>query len=251
MILDGDALSLLENLANRAGVSPSERLDEIIKDEYYRITRVVPQESSIDPYWHDNRNVESFDFCGNTIYRAYNMISRHHMDNLLDDIDDEFRVSKNKWDRSVEATNELPHRKLRHYTSWYVFFSMVKKHLHNYAEITNNPNIKNYQVQSYWAKRMKGTNSEDYRNELDITYRNSHSHDNFDLGMIYYLNNPSRMYGTLIENEDREIILPGDENSLLIHHSHINHQPVMPPKVIANKYYRCVIVVVFMDPSKK
>ena len=101
MILDGDALSLLENLANRAGVSPSERLDEIIKDEYYRITRVVPQESSIDPYWHDNRNVESFDFCGNTIYRAYNMISRHHMDNLLDDIDDEFRVSKNKWDRSV------------------------------------------------------------------------------------------------------------------------------------------------------
>ena len=58
------------------------------------------------------------------------------------------------------------------------------------------------------------------------------------------------MFGTLIENEDREIIIPGDENSLLIHHSDINHQPVMPPKQIANKYYRCVIVVDFMHPSK-
>ena len=36
------------------------------------------------------------------------------------------------------------------------------------------------------------------------------------------------MFGTLIENKDREIIIPGDENSLLIHHSDINHQPVMP-----------------------
>ena len=86
------------------------------------------------------------------------MLSRHHMDYLLDDIDDELRTSKDKWDRSVEATNELPHRKLMHYTSWYVFFSMVKKHLHNYARITNNPRVKEYKVQSYWAKRMKGTN---------------------------------------------------------------------------------------------
>ena len=250
MILDGELLDLLEKLAIKAGVSPSERLDEIIKDEYYRINRVVPQQITTDPYWKDNRDVEYFDFCGNTIYRAYNMLSRHHMDYLLDDIDDELRTSKDKWDRSVEATNELPHRKLIHYTSWYVFFSMVKKHLHNYARITNNPRVKEYKVQSYWAKRMKGTNPEDYKNELDINYRNSHSHENFDLGMIYYLNNPSRMFGTLIENKDREIIIPGDENSLLIHHSHINHQPVMPPKQIANKYYRCVIVVDFMHPSK-
>ena len=33
MILDGEVLDLLEKLANKAGVSPSERLDEIIKDD--------------------------------------------------------------------------------------------------------------------------------------------------------------------------------------------------------------------------
>lgn len=178
------------------------------------------------------------------------MLTRYHMDRLLDEIDDELRVCEDKWDRSVEATNQLSKRKLIYKSSWYTFFRLVKKHLYNYAEITKDPKVKEYKVQSYWAKRMKGTNPEDYNNELYINYRNSHSHENFDLGMIYYLNNPSRIYGTLIENGDREIIIPGDENSLLIHHSHINHQPVMPPPTIANKYYRCVIVVDFMHPSK-
>jgi len=44
---------------------------------------------------------------------------------------------------------------------------------------------------------MRGTTDENYGNELYINYGNSHSHDNFDLGMIYYLKNPSRIYGTL------------------------------------------------------
>jgi hypothetical protein len=248
--LTKDQEDLLNQLADKAGVSSRKRLDEIIRDEYYRSFRVVGPTGCEDPYWNDDRDFQYFNFCGNTIYRAYNMLTRYHMDNLLEEIDDELRVCEDKWDRSVEATNELSKRKLIHKTSWYTFFRLVKKHLYNYAEITKNPKVKEYKVQSYWAKRMKGTNPEDYNNELYINYRNTHSHENFDLGMIYYLNNPSRIYGTLIENGDREIIIPGDENSLLIHHSHINHQPVMPPPIVANKYYRCVIVVDFMHPSK-
>ena len=68
--------------------------------------------------------------------------------------------------------------------------------------------------------------------------------------MIYYLKNPSRIYGTLIENDDREIIIPGDENSLLIHQSNINHQPVNPEPLVAKDYYRCVLVVDFIAPYK-
>ena len=74
--------------------------------------------------------------------------------------------------------------------------------------------------------------------------------EHFDLGMIYYLKNPSRIYGTLIENDDREIIIPGDENSLLIHQSNVNHQPVNPEPVVAKDYYRCVLVVDFVAPYK-
>ena len=121
---------LLKQLADKSNTSVERRLDELIKDEYYRSFRVVEPTGCQDPYWDDNREFEYFDFCGNTIYRAYNMLSRHHMDNLLEEIDDELRVTDDKWDRSVEATNQLPKRKLWHRTSWMVFFSMVKKHLH-------------------------------------------------------------------------------------------------------------------------
>lgn len=201
-------------------------------------------------YPEDPRNVEHFDFCGNEIYRAYNLLSKYDMKNLLEEIDNELEVCEDKWDLSVEATNKLSQRKLWHKKSWTNFFKLVKKHLYNYSNIVSDPRIKEYKIQSYWAKRMRGTTQENYENELYINYGNSHSHDNFDLGMIYYLKNPSRIYGTLIENKDREIIIPGDENSLLIHHSHINHQPVMPPPVVAKEYYRCVIVVDFIHPSK-
>ena len=49
MILDGELLDLLEKLAIKAGVSPSERLDEIIKDEYYRINRICLLYTSPSP----------------------------------------------------------------------------------------------------------------------------------------------------------------------------------------------------------
>ena len=105
---------LLKQLADKSNTSVERRLDELIKDEYYRSFRVVEPTGCQDPYWDDNREFEYFDFCGNTIYRAYNMLSRHHMDNLLEEIDDELRVTDDKWDRSVEATNQLPKRKLWH-----------------------------------------------------------------------------------------------------------------------------------------
>ena len=97
---------------------------------------------------------------------------------------------------------------------------------------------------------MKGVTQKLYDNQLYINYGNTHKHEYFNLGMIYYLRNPSRIYGTLIENDDREIIIPGDENSLLIHHSDINHQPVNPEPLVAKNYYRCVLVIDFIDPLK-
>lgn len=201
-------------------------------------------------YPEDPRSFESFNFCGNVIYRAYNLLSDYDRNNLLCEIDNELSVNEDKWDRSVEATNMLSTRKLWYPVSWTNFFKVVRNHLNNYAKITNNPWFTELKIQSYWAKRMKGTTMENYERELYINYGNTHSHDYFDLGMIYYLQNPSRIYGTLIENNGREIIIPGDENSLLIHHSHINHQPVMPQPIIAEQKYRCVIVVDFMHPSK-
>ena len=243
---------MIDELSKRSRTTSSVRLDEIIRDEYIRTFRVFDDQNDTpidNEYWNDKRDVEHFDFVDQKIYRAYNLLTDKVLNDLEEDIDDELR-KPDKWDRSVEATNNLNKRKLWHKTSWFIFFSTIKKHLHNYSEIVGDPRVKDYKIASYWAKRMKGTNDRDYQEQLYINYRNSHSHDNFDLGMIYYLRNPSRIYGTLIENNNKEIIIPGDENSLLIHHSDVNHQPVMPPPLIANKSHRCVIVIDFVHISK-
>lgn len=248
--LNDDQQSKINELADRSRTTPSVRLDEIINDEYLRTFRVLKNDCTLDDSeWFDTRKVKHFDFCGNTIYRAYNLLTPHVQNEIEEDIDDELR-SGDKWDRSVEATNNLSNRKLWYKTSWYIFFAKIKQHLYNYSEVVGDPRIKDYKVASYWSKRMKGNNDLDYQQQLYPNYKNSHSHEDFDLGMIYYLRNPSRIYGTLIENGDREIIIPGDENSLLIHHSAINHQPVMPQPEIANKSHRCVIVVDFKHKSK-
>jgi hypothetical protein len=55
-------------------------------------------------YPEDPRDVEHFDFCGNEIYRAYNLLSKYDMKNLLEEIDNELEVCEDKWDLSVEAT---------------------------------------------------------------------------------------------------------------------------------------------------
>ena len=248
--LNNDQEEMVIKLAERSRTAPSVRLDEIISDEFIRTFRRPKNEPVTNAQdWIDKRDVVHFDFSGNMIYRAYNLLTPHVQNEIEEDIDDELRAG-DKWDRSVEATNNLANRTLWYKSSWYIFFSLVKKHLYNYADTVGNPQIKDYKVASYWSKRMKGTNDEDYNDQLYPNYKNSHSHDDFDLVMIYYLRNPSRIYGTLIENNDKEIILPGDENSLLIHHSNVNHQPVMPQPIVANKAHRCVIVVDFKHKSK-
>ena len=194
-----------------------------------------------DP-WEDKRTITHWSFCENELYRAYNLLSDYDRENLLWEIDDELKQHDDKWDRSTEVTNYLVSRKLVHMQTWRLFFKLVKKHLYNYSNIIGDPEIRKLKVASCWAKRMKGVTQKLYDGQLYINYGNTHKHEHFDLGMIYYLKNPSRIYGTLIENDDREIIIPGDENSLLIHHSNINHQPVNPEPAVAKDYYRLSLI---------
>lgn len=201
-------------------------------------------------YPEDNRTFVTFDHCDKTLYHAYNVLTDNDRKNLLEEIDDELNICDDNHDISVESTNLLKRRKLKNKECWFNFFSMVKKHFYNYIKILNDPKLFDLEIESYWAKRMKGISEEQYNHELYINYGNFHKHDGYDLGMIYYLQNPSRIYGTLINNNDREIIIPGDENSLLIHHSNVGHQPVHPPPIVAKDYYRCVIVVDFKYRNK-
>ena len=159
------------------------------------------------PLHDDPRTVEHFDFCDKKIYRAYNLLSSYDRNNLIEEVEHELEQHEDKWDRCTEVTNYLVNRKLWHMQSWRYFFKLIKKHLYDYSELVGDESIKGLHVASCWAKRMKGVTQKLYDGQLYINYGNVHKHEYFDLGMIYYLKNPSRIYGTLIENDNREIIL--------------------------------------------
>jgi hypothetical protein len=197
-------------------------------------------------YPPDKRTFTTMDYFGKTLYRAYNVLTEEDIVGLIEEINDELTNTSDNKDGYLEATNCLSTRKIKNKKCWYNFFNMVKVHLHNYAELTNNPSLKSLKVASYWAKRMyKDVTEEQYYEQMYINYGNLHAHSNLDLGLIYYLQNPSRIYGTLIENNGREFIVPGDENSLVIHHSDMNHAAVLPPPLLTKDSPRCTIIVDF------
>jgi len=197
-------------------------------------------------YPPDTREFTTMNYFGNTLYHAYNSLSEEDRLGLLEEIEDEIKTNSSGGYNIVEATSTLPTRKIKNKKCWYNFFKVVKKHLYEYAKITNNPKIKTLKVAEYWAKRMgPDISDEDYHNEMYIYYGNSHSHNNLDLGIIYYLQNPSRIYGTIMEQDGVEFIVPGDQNSLIIHHPDINHEAVLPHPSFLDGTCRCVLIVDF------
>lgn len=198
----------------------------------------------------DNRRYTTMSYFGKTLYHAYNVLSEEDRIGLLEEINDEIDKNSSGEYNIVEATSTLSTRKLKNQKCWFNFFRMVKEHLDQYSKITNNPNIQTLKVAEYWAKRMKDNISdEDYHNEMYIYYGNLHSHNNLDLGLIYYLQNPSRIYGTIIEEDGVEFIVPGDQNSMIIHHPYINHEAVLPHPSFLKDTCRCVLIVDFKYPK--
>jgi len=198
--------------------------------------------------WYDNddpRTWNSFNVFGRTIYHAYNCLSEKDIIGLREEIDDELTNNPDNKDGYLQATNGLFRRQLKNDKCWKNFFKMVKIHLYNYAKVTNDPSIKQLKVAAYWAKRMSDMTEEEYASQGYINYGNHHAHPESELGVIYYLENPSRIYGTLIEDSGKEVIIPGDENSMIIHHSNVNHESVLPPPILTKDYPRTVIVVDF------
>ena len=78
LLLDDEQEDKVNRLAERSRTSPSIRLDEIINDEYLRTFRVIKNDDTLsDDAFKDKRSVNHFNFMGNTIYRAYNLLTPH------------------------------------------------------------------------------------------------------------------------------------------------------------------------------
>ena len=57
-----------------------------------------------------------------------------------------------------------------------------------------------------------------------------------------FIKNPSKVYGTMLNFDNIEMIMCSEENSLLIFNPKINHSVVSPPPQVSSLYPRYSIV---------
>ena len=158
-----------------------------------------------------------------------------------------------RWDKALGHTEDLPYEFLRKQDFWNSYFTKMHHHLAEYLKITNldYPGIK---ALTTWFVRAHGHTQKDIdrfhkpygdSGELYVD-KQHHTHpSNHVIGCVYYLKTPSEAYGTLIQLDGQEFILPGKENSILFFDPRIPHSSVRPCPAIGQKYPRHTVITDF------
>jgi hypothetical protein len=111
--------------------------------------------------------------------------------------------------------------------------------------------------ESCWINKVGNYTDEDVKNTLyfdedveSYTDNHYHSHHNGQLiGCIFYLQNPSKKYGTLVKTKNGSLVLDGTENSLTIFDPRLYHTALIPNSEISSIYPRYVILMSFISSN--
>jgi len=87
----------------------------------------------------------------------------------------------------------------------------------------------NFELKASWGNVVK-----------DITNYTIHQHTH-DVTTVFFLQNKYKEFGTLIKPDEKEFIIPGIQNSLLIFNGKIPHMTTMPPLEICENNPRYTI----------
>lgn len=130
-----------------------------------------------------------------------------------------------------------------------------------FTEVTNY--CKDYlnlipQFESCWINKVGDYGDVDVRNTLyfdkDVgcyTDNHYHSHHNDQIiSCIFYLQNPSKKYGTLVKTKNGSLVLDGTENSLTIFDPRLYHTALTPDSRDSSKYPRYVIIMSFIKKGE-
>lgn len=168
-------------------------------------------------------------------YKRKNIIDKNCIiKKIVSDIDKEILEDPCK---SVPAFQTQPtlHKKYKHVCHWDYLVGKINYDISRYVFNTslNQKNI-SLDCQACWANISKP--------ESNYTYHNHQT----DLTLVYFLRNPSKIYGTLINFDDNEIILCAEENSLMIFNPKITHCIVSPPPQVSSLNPRYSVVFDFI-----
>lgn len=167
-------------------------------------------------------------------YRRKNILDKSYIiKKIISDIDKEILEEPCK---SVPAFQTQPdlHKKYKHTYHWDYLVEKINSDIERYiSNVSLDRKIVSLNCQACWANVSKP--------ESNYTYHNHQT----DLTVVYFLKNPSKIYGTLINFDDNEIILCTEENSLMIFNPKITHCIVSPPPQISALNPRYSIVFDF------
>jgi len=116
-----------------------------------------------------------------------------------------------------------------------------KKHWKNYFDSLNsliNNFGKHYILHSCWANVVKSKS----------TYC-LHQHKT-EISTVYYIKNLHKEFGTYFNFDEKEFIIPGEENSLVIFNGKLPHSTTMPPESICKKNPRYTLVADYVYGNK-
>ncbi len=191
----------------------------------------------------------------NYFYKVFEAIPKEILDDLYESSNELLNTTRKNFKEEVyppEATsNILPI--VAKTDIWSIFYSEIKKHIAKYCQIVF-PDLNNneyLEIHSSWITRIAnneipGHTKEELHRRLDQhnTFSNMHSHKDNEIGIVFYLKNPSPKYGTIVKLEDNKLFQnDGEENSLLIFNPKLYHTGLYPNTANLDEGPRITIVL--------
>lgn len=168
------------------------------------------------------KNINIFD---TDFYVVKNFLPKNIIKKIIKDIDIEI---KNNFCPTVPKYQTYPDlfNKYKNKDHWKNYFDSLHNLINSFKQ--------NYILHSCWANVVKSKS----------TYC-LHTH-NTDISAVYYIKNLYKEFGTYFNFNEKEFIIPGEENSLIIFNGKLQHATTMPPESICKKNPRYTLVSDFI-----
>ena len=188
-------------------------------------------------------------------YKSYNIISESDQIDLKQEV--ELYLKTHKKDHELEPKVQAgAHKFLTAETlrkkCWKNLMQKIVRLANSYSKKYLNLNT-NLSLDSYWITSLSNYTDEIIKYELlfdkdfeAYTDNHVHAHEPIQLlSCVFYLQNPDKKYGTLVETKNNFLVLDGAENSLTIFNPTLYHQALLSPREISSKYPRNAIIFNF------
>lgn len=199
-----------------------------------------------------SRSSEIHNFDGEYFYKSYDVLSEFDRENLIKE-SEEYLTTHRKITEPyppIMAENFFTKEILKK-ECWKNLTKNIVTNTNNYSEKYLNINLK---FESCWINKIDGYTEKNIKDTLyfdnDLKcYTDNHYHAHHKdqiISCIFYLQNISAKYGTLVRTKNGSLVINGEENSLTIFDPRLYHTALIPEKELCAKKPRYVIIMSFI-----